>query len=161
LVHPLPQLSAAQQWGTLWAKIIGNSKHLGPFRPVLWAHWVAEAELFAGDAFLWRCARLLWSMLAAGMLLWLLRELGIRAVSAMLATALAFWNPYRSEIWTSVTLSEGVGMPYALLALVCAIRATRSSRPWVWDAIGVLAVLAALGCKVTFAAVVPAQVLLR
>ncbi len=161
LVYPLPQLSAAQHWGTLWAKIIGNSKHLGPFRPVLWAHWVAEAELFAGDAFLWRGARLLWSMLAAGMLLWLLRELGIRPVAAILATALAFWNPYRSEIWTSLTLSEGVGMPYALLALVCAVRAARSSRPWVWDLLGALGILAALGCKVTFAAIVPAQVLLR
>ena len=27
------------------------------------------------------------------------------------------WNPYRNEIWTSLTLSEGVAMPYALAGL--------------------------------------------
>ncbi|MCS6850285.1 MAG: hypothetical protein NZ700_03830, partial [Gemmataceae bacterium] len=37
----------------------------------------------------------------------------------------------------------------------------RSDRPWVWDVVGALAVLAALGCKNTFAVLVPAQMLLR
>jgi hypothetical protein len=95
------------------------------------------------------------------MLLWLMRELGIRPGAALLAAAVAMWNPYRNEIWTSLTLAEGVAMPYALLALVCAVRAARSPRPWPWDLIGVSCVLVALGCKNTFAALVPAQVLLR
>jgi hypothetical protein len=71
------------------------------------------------------------------------------------------WNPYRNEIWRSLTLAEGVAMPYALAALACAVRAGRSPRPWPWDVAGVLCVLAALGCKNTYAALVPAQVLLR
>jgi hypothetical protein len=71
------------------------------------------------------------------------------------------WNPYRNEIWTSLTLSEGVAMPYALLALVCACRAPRARSPWAWDLLGACCVLAALGCKNTFAALVPAQMFLR
>jgi hypothetical protein len=106
-------------------------------------------------------ARLLWSMVAAGMLLWLMRDLGLRPGASLLAVALAMWNPYRNEIWTSLTLGEGVAMPFALLGLVCAVRASRSTRAWPWDVVGSLGVLAALGCKNTFAAVVPAQMLLR
>jgi hypothetical protein len=93
--------------------------------------------------------------------LWLLHELGIRRGAAVFTTALALSNPYRSEIWTSLTLSEGVAMPYALAALACAVRATRSRWPWKWDLAGLLGVLAALGCKNTFAALVPAMILLR
>ena len=85
--------------------------------------------------------------LAAGMMLWLMRELRIHPIAAFLATAVALWNPYRNEIWTSLSLAEGVAMPYALLALVCAVRAARSSRSWVWDLVGVACVLTALGCK--------------
>jgi hypothetical protein len=71
------------------------------------------------------------------------------------------WNPYRNEIWTSLTLAEGVAMPYALVALVAARRAGSSRRPWAWDAAAVLGLLAALGCKNTFAALVPAMLALR
>jgi hypothetical protein len=41
------------------------------------------------------------------------------------------------------------------------VRAARSTRPLKWDIAGALLVLAALGCKNTFAAIVPAQLLLR
>src|SRR5579885_303829 len=100
-------------------------------------------------------------MAAAGALLWLLRELNIRPLAALAAAALAMWNPYRNEIWTSLTLAEGVAMPFALTALTCAAKAPGSRRPWLWDAAGILGVLAALGCKNTFAVLVPAQLVLR
>jgi hypothetical protein len=161
LVYPEPPMPLRERLSVVWQKVLANYQHLGPFRPVLWAHWEAEAELCRANPLRWRMARLVWTTLAAGALLWLLRELGIRPPAAVLASALALWNPYRNEIWTSLTLSEGVAMPYALLALVCAVRASRSGRPWPWDCAGVLCVIAALGCKNTFAALVPAQVLLR
>ena len=161
LVYPSPPMPPGQRLALVWDKIVANYEHLGPFRPVLWAHWEAQAELFGGHPFAWRAGRLAWSMFAAGMLLWLLRELRFRPGVALLVTALALWNPYRGEIWTSLTLSEGVAMPYALLALVCAVRAARSPRPLAWDVPGILCVLACLFCKNTFAALVPAQMLLR
>jgi hypothetical protein len=161
LVYPAAPMPLHQRLHLVWDKIVANYQHLGPFRPVLWAHWETEAELLGANTFLWRSARLFWAMLATGTLLWLLRELRIRPVAAVLVAALAMWNPYRGEIWTSLTLSEGVAMPYALLALVCAIRAARSPRPLIWDVFGFLGVLAALGCKNTFVALIPVQLLLR
>jgi hypothetical protein len=161
LVYPAPPLPVRQRLQLVWAKIVANYEHLGPFRPVLWAHWQTEADLLNANPRAWRVMRLLWTILAAGAFLWLLRELGIRPGAALLAAAAAFWNPFRNEIWTSLTLAEGVAMPYALGSLVCALRAARSPRLWPWDLAGALCVLAALGCKNTFAALVPAQVLLR
>jgi hypothetical protein len=161
LVYPSAAMPLGQRLGLVWHKIAANYQHLGPFRPVLWVHWEAQAELFRAHPVAWRAGRLVWTALAATVLLWLLRELGIRPGAAVLAAALAMWNPYRNEIWTSLTLSEGVAMPYALLVLVCAVRAARSRRPWKWDFAGSLCLLAALGCKNTFAALVPAQLLLR
>lgn len=161
LVYASPAMPLVNRIGLVWDKIVANYDHLGPFRPVLWAHWELVAELARDDAFTWRLIRLGWSMLAAGMLLALMRELKLPAWASLLATALAMWNPYRNEIWTSLTLSEGVAMPYALAALWCAARANRSSRAWAWDIASALCVLAAMGCKNTFAAIVPAQMYLR
>jgi hypothetical protein len=161
LVYPSPPMALAQRVQVAWQKVRANYEDLGPFRPVLWAHWEIQADLFQADAFRWRLARTVWAMLAAATFLWLLIELRMQPAAAVLTTALAMWNPYRSEIWRSLTLSEGVAMPYAVMALVCAVRANRVARSWRWDVTGMLCVLAALGCKNTFAAVVPAQVLLR
>ena len=161
LVYPAPPMPLAERLDLVWLKIVNNFKHLGPFRPVLWLHWEAQAELLGGSPVCWRIWRLAWTMFAAGALLALLRDLRFRPGPSLVVTALAMWNPFRGEVWTSLTLAEGLAMPYALLALLCAVRANRSSRPWIWDLAGMLAVLAALGCKNTFAALVPAQVLLR
>jgi hypothetical protein len=161
LVYPADPMPLGQRVQLVWQKIQANQEDLGPFRPVLWCHWEAEAELLGANDVRWRAARLVWTALAACALLWLLREMGICPWAALPAAALAMWNPYRNEIWTSLTLSEGVAMPYALMALVCAIRAARSSRAWPWDLAGIFCALAAMGCKNTFAALVPAQVFLR
>ncbi len=162
LVYPTGPLPT---WGArgahLWGRIESNYRHLGPFRPFLHAYWEAEVELLGPNPVLWRVVRIAWAMLAVGAFLWLLRELGVRPVAALACGALAAWAPYRNEIWLSLTLSEAVAMPFALFALVCAIRARGSSRAWAWDLAGALAVLAALGCKNTFAALIPAQVALR
>jgi hypothetical protein len=161
LVYPSPAMPVGQRLNVVWDKIVANYEHLGPFRPVLWAHWETAAELFHGDPALWRLGRLAWSAVAVAALLALLRELRFPPVAAVFAAALAFWNPYRNEIWTSLTLSEGVAMPYALAALWCAARANRSRRSWPWDLASGLGLLATLGCKNVFAALVPAQLYLR
>jgi hypothetical protein len=161
LVYPSPRMPVGERLHVVWDKIVANYEHLGPFRPVLWVHWEAAAELFHGRPELWRLGRLLWSALAVAALLALLRELRLPSAAALFAAALAFWNPYRNEIWTSLTLSEGVAMPYALAALWCAARANRSRRPWPWDLSSALGIVAALGCKNVFAALVPAQLYLR
>ena len=162
LVYPAPPgLGLAGHAELWWAKVMANVEHLGPFRPVLIAHWEVMANTTNGDPFAWRAVRLVWCGLAAGMLLWLLRVLKAHPTAALLAAAAAMWNPYRNEIWTSLTLAEGVAMPYALLALVAARKAGASRRLWVWDVVSILCVLAALGCKNTFAALVPAQLALR
>ena len=144
-----------------WQKVAANYDHLGPFRPTLWMHWQLAANLFGGDAFLWRCMRLAGCALSAGMLLWLMRELKAAPVAALLTAAAAMWNPYRNEIWTSLTLAEGVAMPYALLALIAARRATTSRRPWAWDAAALFGLVVALGCKNVFVALIPPMVVLR
>jgi hypothetical protein len=144
-----------------WEKVEANYEHLGPFRPTLWVHWQIQANLFGGDPFLWRLHRFLWCALAGTMLLWLFRELKVHPVAALLAGAVAMWNPFRNEIWTSLTLAEGVAMPYALFALIAARKASASASPLKWELASMLAVLVALGCKNTFAALVPAQMLLR
>src|SRR5262249_29828279 len=156
-----PPMPASERLHLVWQKIVANYEHLGPFRPVLWAHWELAADLFRGDAAKWHFARLVWSGVAVAALLALLRQLRLLPAASLSAAALAFWNPYRNEIWTSLTLSEGVAMPYALAALWCAARANRSEWAWPWDLASVLGVVAALGCKNVFAALVPAQVYLR
>jgi hypothetical protein len=162
LVYPAPPDTTlyehAEMW---WGNVVANVEHLGPFRPTLWAHWHVQANLFGGDPAAWRLYRLVWCALAAGMLLWLLRELRIPAPAALGAAAAAVWNPYRSEIWTSLTLAEAVAMPYVLFALVAARKGAFAARPLWWDIAGMTAVLVALGCKNTFAAIIPAQVALR
>lgn len=139
--------------GLWWDKVQANVEHLGPFRPVVWAHWELAANTFGADPVAWRAGRLVWCGLAAVMLLWLLRELKLHPTAALVAGAAAMWNPYRNEIWTSLTLAEGVAMPYALLALVAARRR--------WDVVAVASLLAALGCKNVFVAIVPAMLALR
>ncbi len=162
LVYPSPPgLSFREHAGLWWEKVEANYEHLGPFRPTLWVHWQVQANLFDGSAPAWRAYRFVWCAVAAAMLLWLMAELGAHPAAALLAGALAMWNPYRNEIWTSLTLAEGVAMPYALFALIAARRAATSAHPLRWEVASVMAVLVALGCKNTFAALVPVQILLR
>jgi hypothetical protein len=161
LVYPAPPMPVGERLHLVWEKIVANYEHLGPFRPVLWVHWEIAAELFRADPLKWHLARLLWSGVAIAALLALLRELRLRPAAALFVAAVALWNPYRNEIWTSLTLSEGVAMPYALAALWCAARANRSARAWPWDLASALGVFAALGCKNVFAALIPVQVYLR
>ena len=60
-----------------WSKVVGNYESLGPSARRM-AALETEAELFGANAFARRCLRLLWIVLAAGSLLWLMRELGMR-----------------------------------------------------------------------------------
>src|SRR5260370_36268279 len=107
----------AQRTGVVWQKIVANYEDLGPFRPVLWLHWEVAADVLQGSELGWRLTRLVWCAFAAVMLLWLFAELRIPVLAALVAGAVAMWSRYRNEIWTSLSLGEGVAMPYALLAL--------------------------------------------
>ena len=161
LVYPTEGLQPAGFLDLVWHKTMGDFEVTGPFRPVTWAHFEAAANLFGPHALPRRVARIGWAMLSCALFLWLLIELGIDRCAALLTAAVAMWNPYRNEIWMAFGLTEGFAMPYAMLALVSAVRAARSERPWPWDFLSVIAMILALGCKNTMAAVVPAAVFLR
>ena len=75
LVYPAPPMPLDQRVELVWQKIVANYDHLGPFRPVLSAHWELFAEVCQGDALRWRLVRFGWCMLAAGMLLALMRRM--------------------------------------------------------------------------------------
>jgi hypothetical protein len=154
-------LTLAQHVSLWWERVVANVDHLGPFRPVVWAHWQIAANVLGADPFAWRLSRLIWCGLAAGLLLAFLREMGVRPTAALFAGAAAMWNPYRNDIWTSLTLAEGVAMPYALLALIAARRARDSSKSLRWDAMAIGGLFAALGCKNTFVGILPAMLYLR
>ena len=161
LVYPAPAQNVAERLGQVWQDTLSDFHRTGPFRPVAWAHWDLGASLFGPHDFSRRAARFVWSMLAAASLLALLHEFKLRPAAAILATMLAMWNPYRGEVWLGLGLTEAIGMPYALVGLLGALRPPRSSRPLRWDHVGILGLLAALGTNNTFAAMNPAQVLLR
>ncbi len=161
LVYPSGAATVEQHLRLYRDRVLGEYHSLGVFRPVLLAHWQVGAQVLGANAFRWRLARTVWAALAAGAMLTLMLQLRIRPAAAVLATAVALWSPEQGEVWRALTLSEGVAMPYALAGLICAVAAARSARPTPWDMAGALFVLAALGCKNTFAAIVPAQMLLR
>jgi hypothetical protein len=161
MVYAAPGLNLSQRCQLVWQKTLIDFHDHGPFRPVSWAQWEASAYFFGPNPIVHRSARLLWTCLSASVLLWLLAEFGFPRAAIGLAGAAATCNPYRNEIWLGLGVAEGLAMPFALLALVCATRAARSSRPWTWDAAGMCMALLAMGCKNTFAAIVPAQFLLR
>src|SRR5207244_3779908 len=58
LVYPTRPMPLAERLDVVWGKIKANVEHLGPFRPILWVHWEIEADLFGGNPFVWRLARL-------------------------------------------------------------------------------------------------------
>jgi hypothetical protein len=161
LVYPTKGLTLPQHAELWWQKVAANVEHLGPFRPAVWLHWQMAANLFGSDPVAWRTGRLVWCAFAAIMLLWFFHTLKIPPVAALLAGAAAMWNPYRNEIWTSLTLAEGVAMPYALLALVASRRAVASPRPMLWEWLAMLNLLMCLGCKNTFVALLPVMIYLR
>ena len=82
LVYPALGLTARGHVELWWEKVAANVEHLGPFRPVAWAHWQLQANLFGADPVAWRFARLLWCGLAGTMLLALLRELKTHPIAA-------------------------------------------------------------------------------
>lgn len=161
LVYP----SASFSWRSFPGRMLEDAgdefRSHGPYRPVTLAHWAAAAQLMGDHPLYRRLARLAWCMLSTGVLLWLLHELAFLPSVALATAALAMWNPYRNEIWLGLGLTEAFGMPYGLAGLICAIRASRSATPWRWEVAAATFALLAIGCKNTFAAVVPAQVLLR
>ncbi len=132
----------------------------GPFRPVLWAHWFVSAALHDGPMG-FRVERLLVCALAACAMMLLLTEMGVAPAASVCAAALACWSGYRSEVWRQLGMPEALGMPYALLSLWCAVRASRRGASVWWDVAAGALFLAALGIKNTYLALAPALVWLR
>ncbi len=160
-VYPAFGLSAGEQWQRVWQRTIGDYHSRGPFRPLTWAYIEMTANWLGPNPLGHRAVRFGWAMLSAVLFAWLLTELKIRPSAIALTLALAMWNPYRNELWMALAPTEAIAMPFAVCGLICAVRAGKATRAWPWDLAGAIAVLAALACKNTFAAVVPAQLLLR
>jgi hypothetical protein len=146
---------------SVWTTTLDEFYNKGPYRPVAWYFWIGGQEVYGENPLLWRLFRFGWSTLAAGTFLLLLSELGFGFGVSILTTVLAMWNPYRAEVWMSLTHCEGIAMPFAMVGLVCAYRAARSDHPWRWDLAAMLCALLAVGCKNVFAVVIPAQMFLR
>ena len=161
IVYSIGGASVPDWFDRVWQLVMSDFVSRGPFRPTFYFFHQTLAALLGPEALSWRLFFLGWSMIAAGCMLWLMRELRIGALAALCATALAFWNFQRGTIWTHFGLTENIAMPFACMALICAVRAGRSSRPAGWDICGFLCALVMLGTKNTFMAIVPVQVLLR
>jgi hypothetical protein len=161
IVYSIGGANLSDWFARVWQLVMSDFVSRGPFRPTFYFFHQTLAALLGPEAVSWRLFFLGWSMIAAGCMLWLMRELRIGALAALCATALAFWNFQRGTIWTHFGLTENIAMPFACMALVCALRAGRSSRPVGWDICGFACALVMLGTKNTFMAIVPVQVLLR
>jgi hypothetical protein len=161
LIYPTAAASFGEQLQHVWDRTIDEFHHRGPFRPVCWAHWEAEANLLGDQLLPRRLLRWAWGVVACGLFLALLHDLAIPPPAALLTAALGFWNPYRNEIWLAFGLTEAFAMPYALLALLAARRAAAAQRAWPWDLLCLLCLLACLGIKNTFLALIPPLLVLR
>ncbi len=159
--HPTGIASFADFHHKVWDRTYSEFLVKGPYRPMAWYCWIGQQEALAGNPLLWRCVRFLCTALAAGLFLCLLQELGFGAGVSIVTTLVAMWNPYRAEVWISLTFCEGIAMPFAIGGLVCAYRAPRSGRAWAWDLGAMAGAFAAVACKNVFAVVIPAQMFLR
>jgi hypothetical protein len=161
LVHSQGVASFMNFHERVWSATAAEFATKGPYRPVAWYFWIGQQELFGEDSLEWRCSRFLWTWIAATAFMWLLWEMGFGIGVAVLTTTVAMWNPYRAEVWMSLTHCEGIAMPFAMAGLVCAYRAARSEQAWRWDLAAMAWALLAVGCKNVFAVVIPAQMFLR
>jgi len=161
LVHSQGVQSFADFNRSVWTTTLNEFYNKGPYRPVAWCFWIGQQECFGENPLLWRSLRFAWTVLATGTLLWLLSEFGFGVGVSVLTTVLSIWNPYRAEVWMSLTHCEGIAMPIAMAGLVCAFRASRSQHAWSWDVAAMVCAMMAVGCKNVFAVVIPAQMFLR
>jgi hypothetical protein len=159
--HSLPEKGLAGWLQDAWNYVLADYHGRGTFLPTTWTFWRLEATLFGPDPMPWRLTWALWCMISAFMMMALMCELRIAVGASIAATAFAIWNGHRIEIWTNLVSPEALAMPFATFALFAAARAGKSRHPLFLDLAGMLAVMVALGCKNTFAAVIPAQVFLR
>lgn len=160
-VHSRGVSSFAEFHRSVWSMTLEEFHNKGPYRPVAWYFWIGEQECCGENPLLWRAFRFAWTALATGTFLWLLSELGFGLGISVLTAVLAMWNPYRAEVWMSLTHCEGLAMPFAMAALGCAYRAPRSEQGWRWDVAAMACALAAVGCKNVFVGIIPAQMFLR
>lgn len=161
LIYAVGGTDLIDWFSRVWHLVIGDLVGLGPFRPTYWFVLQTAAAAFGQAPALWRLLFFTWSIVSAASMILLMRELRIGLLAALCATALVIWNFRSGSIWIYIGHSENIAFAFTCLALICAVRAGRSARPIGWDVCGFLCALAALGTKNTFAAIVPAQLLLR
>lgn len=140
---------------------ISEFQHTGPFRPVVWAHWYASSLIHGHNALAYRMERLICCAIAAFCFLLLLREFNINPIASTLVATLACWSTARSEIWLYHGMPEAYGMPYALITLCCAVRASRNGASIYWDVGATVFFLLCLGVKNTYVALLPALLWFR
>jgi hypothetical protein len=145
----------------IWTRACGEAQTIGPFRPVYWAYFAFQQRWFDGNPAGWRWCRLTLLALATWFSLQLFSDLGIPRGAANWTVLLAMIGPLRSSVWYRLGFGEGLAAPFALLALVAAVRGSRSGNVTGWDVVGWIAAMAAILTKNVFSAVVPAQILLR
>jgi hypothetical protein len=161
LAYPAGNMSWQQFAPRVFEECCGEFREHGPFRPVCRAHWLAASKLIGAHPLPRRIGRLLWCGLATALLMCLLREFRFSPPVILVTSALTMWTHAPNEIWLAFGLTEAFGMPYALAALILSIRAARSTRPLPLELGAAAFALLAIGCKNTFAAIVPAQIILR
>lgn len=142
-------------------RTVGEFHTRGPFRPVTWLHWELQAELLNESPMAHRVARWALCWLTAWLSLRFFLTMNLPGWCAVLMTAIGILIPFRGEIWPTLGLTEAFAMPYALAALIAAIKAASSEKTWRWDMAAWLLMALAIGCKNTMVAVLPALLLLR
>ena len=133
----------------------------GPFRPMTWLHWELQAELFDQNACMHRLARFGMAFLTAWLLMIFFNQMGYSNFPSAIAGSMLMLTPYRGEIWLSLGLTEAFFLPYCILSLISAIKASQSQTISIWDMAAWVWATLAIACKNTSVAVIPALLLLR
>jgi len=142
-------------------KTISEFHTRGPFRPMTWLHWELQAELFDQNAFMHRLARLGLAFLTAWLMMIFFNQMGCSNLPSAVASSILMLTPYRGEIWLSLGLTEAFFLPYCMLSLISTIRASQSHKLTIWDMVSWVSATAAIACKNTSVAIIPALLLLR
>src|ERR1051326_8827435 len=101
--NPVGVATLAELNQLVWRTTCDEFRERGPFRPVIWYCWRGQQELFQGNICCWRWCNFFYTALCATALLWFLQEFGFGPWVAFLTTVLAMWNPFRGEVWLSLT----------------------------------------------------------
>jgi hypothetical protein len=133
----------------------------GRLRPGYWAVRLTEAAVFGARPEAWHAFVLLLGLVTAGLLYATSRVLSVSLVPALLLGAWLLVAPGVSANWVRLGTNETIGMPWFVGALLLAAVAARSRRAALCDGGFVLAAVAAMLSKESFALAGPALAAFR